>query len=69
MKIILLSLLLVSVVSPAFAQTKKISHRAAAVEQLKRHPALVLAPFAIAPTLNENWDQTFDKPKDQNGGG
>jgi predicted S18 family serine protease len=68
MKIILVSLLLVSVASPAFAQSKKISHRATAVEQLKRHPALVLAPFTIAPS-NENWDQTFDKPKDQNSGG
>jgi predicted S18 family serine protease len=68
MKYILLSsLLIVSIASPAFAQTKRIK----AVEHLKRHHrAILMTPVLVSPpNLNENWDQLLNKAKDQNSGG
>jgi hypothetical protein len=67
MKYILPGILLLSMIVPAFAQHATKSQRAA-VEQLKRHSAVILTPFIVSPG-NENWDFTFDKPKDQNSGG
>jgi hypothetical protein len=67
MKHIVLALLIASIISPAFAETK----RTKALVQIKHHSSSILmTPLSVTPNFpNENWDQTFDKPKDQNTGG